>query len=97
MPAKYLPSPSHYDQAQGVWVWDCDGSELYYDLQESVRFRVEGEEWVDSQPRGPSKDDDGDDADEERVSPYLIEAGMEDPGLGPCLWWDGEAEDGDEE
>ena len=27
-----------------------------------------------------------------KVSPYVLKATMEDAGLGPCLWWDGEEE-----
>jgi DNA-directed RNA polymerase III subunit RPC8 len=27
-----------------------------------------------------------------KKSPYMIYGTMEDAGLGPCLWWDGEEE-----
>lgn len=30
-----------------------------------------------------------------KSSPYQLIATMEDAGLGPCLWWDGE--DGEDE
>jgi DNA-directed RNA polymerase III subunit RPC8 len=35
---------------------------------------------------------------EENKSPYILNATMQDSGLGPCLWWDGgEREDEEEE
>ncbi|KAI5298873.1 D-arabinono-1,4-lactone oxidase, partial [Ascosphaera pollenicola] len=38
-----------------VWVWDNgDGSTFYFDIGETVRFRVEAEEWHDQIPDAPS-------------------------------------------
>lgn len=69
-----------------------DGQPLYYDNQETVRFRITEEIWTDQTPVGPSeKEEDGG----RKQSPYVLRATMEDAGLGPCLWWDGE--DGEEE
>jgi len=30
-----------------------------------------------------------------KKSPYILYGTMEDAGLGPCLWWDGEEEEED--
>lgn len=71
-----------------------DGQKLYYDNQETVRFRVFDEVWTDQSPVGPlEKEDEG----AVKTSPYVLKASMQDAGLGPCLWWDGEEEEGEGE
>jgi DNA-directed RNA polymerase III subunit RPC8 len=67
---------------------------LYYDNHDTVRFRIEEEHWFDQSPTGPAAGagNGGDPAGAPR-SPYTLLASMEDPGLGPCLWWDGEVEE----
>ena len=71
-------------------VWKADGQEMYFDNHETVRFRVEEEEWNDAAPVGPKREG----VEVERKSPYKLVASMEEPGMGPCLWWDEDAEDG---
>jgi DNA-directed RNA polymerase III subunit RPC8 len=40
-------------------------------------------------PLGPSeREGEG----ERGVAPFVLRGTMEDAGLGPCLWWDGEEE-----
>ena len=56
-----------------------------------MRFRIENEYWFDQSPLGPSEKERG----VVKKSPYMIEASMEDAGLGPCLWWDGADEEED--
>lgn len=65
---------------------------MYYDVQETVRFKITDEIWTDQTPVGPSQKDDD---TVERASPYSLKASMQDAGLGPCLWWD-EAEEEEE-
>ena len=56
-----------------------------------MRFRIEEEIWTDQSPIGPrDKEDAGGVA---KQSPYVLIGTMEDAGLGPCLWWDGEEEE----
>ena len=75
-------------------MWVPDGQPLYYDNQETVRFRITEEVWTDQAPNGPSeKDEEG----VQNQSPYNLIASMQDAGLGPCLWWDGEDEEEAEE
>jgi len=69
------------------FIWETEDSTLFYDPQETVRFRIEEEHWFDQNPSGPSDKDDG-----IKTSPFTITASMEDAGLGPCLWWDGDDE-----
>jgi DNA-directed RNA polymerase III subunit RPC8 len=73
-------------------IWEVEGGEqLFFDNHETVRFRIEEEEWYDQAPIGPKKDG----VVQERKSPYKLVASMEDSGMGPCLWWDGMEEEGE--
>lgn len=70
------------------WIWRTPAHDLlYYDNHETVRFRVEEEHWFDHTPLGPQADDAH--AHAPQRPPYSLVGSMEDPGLGPCLWWDG--------
>jgi hypothetical protein len=53
------PNSKHQEQ---IWVWPQPdtGDDLFYDHQETVRFRIESEKFHDASPVGPEKpDDDG--------------------------------------
>ena len=64
---------------------------LYYDPHEVVRFRVVREHWFDQAPEGPQMAGQVEtEQPVEKQSPYIIEAAMEDSGLGPVLWWEGD-------
>ena len=87
-----LPEGAEFSHQDQMFVWKTDdGEDLFFDKEETVRFRVEEEEWHDQTPLGPA-----DRANEEngvvvvKQNPYGIIASMEDAGLGPCMWWDGE-------
>lgn len=58
-----------------------------------MRFRVEEEHWHDQAPTKPGNEE----LETKKMSPYMLTASMEDSGMGPCLWWDGDDEEGDEE
>ncbi|KAF4629630.1 hypothetical protein G7Y89_g8507 [Cudoniella acicularis] len=88
VPADRLPPGSSFNDKEQVFTWNTSETELYYDNHEKVRFRIEEEHWHDQTPVGPGKE-----ADENKLSPYTLTASMEDSGMGPCLWWDGEAEE----
>ncbi|KAG9245966.1 RNA polymerase III subunit Rpc25-domain-containing protein [Calycina marina] len=91
VPKGNLPEGSYYSPHEGCWVWKTGDAELFFDTQETVRFRVDEEDWHDQTPisaQPPSNEDDF--AVKEKDVPYKIIATMEDAGLGPCLWWDGD-------
>ncbi|KAH8657026.1 DNA-directed rna polymerase III 25 kd polypeptide [Tricladium varicosporioides] len=99
VPPHKLPPNTHFSPSEQVYIWDAgetDEEKLYFDNHEKVRFRIEEEKWHDQSPQGPGKDGDG---EGEGKSPYSLVAAMDDSGLGPCLWWDGEegVEEGMEE
>ncbi|KAL9110073.1 MAG: hypothetical protein Q9227_005412 [Pyrenula ochraceoflavens] len=92
--------PDDETEAGGGWLWDNDGNELWIDLGDTVRLRVEREEWRDQTPKGPviSREDgtmavgevnglrEGEDVEHER-EPYRIVASMNAGGMGPLTWW----------
>lgn len=77
-----------FNAAEDAWVWTTeDGHELFFDRNETVRFRVEAETWTDLSPEKQAPP--GEEAEEEdRKSPYQIIGSMQQSGLGPLLWWD---------
>ncbi|KAH8593688.1 RNA polymerase III subunit Rpc25 [Bisporella sp. PMI_857] len=97
VPKNRLPEGAKYSADEDCWKWFVDDEPLYFDNQETVRFRVEQEQWHDQTPKGPADQENND----QPQSPYKIIASMEDAGLGPCLWWDntnqGEEEEIEEE
>ena len=90
----WVPGPhmlfdnTKYNATEEAWVWTTDeGHELFFDRNETVRFRVEAETWTDLSPEKQTPP--GEEAEEEaRPSPYQITASMQQSGLGPLLWWD---------
>jgi len=89
VPGHMLPEGSYYDHNEQLWTWNPEElGQMFFDDHEFVRFKIEGESWVDQSPLGPEEKED------QKSSPYMIEASMADSGLGPCLWWDDEEDDG---
>ncbi len=86
-----LTVPSNSSEQLFVWNLPDSGQQLYYDNQETVRFRIEEEIWTDQSPMGPKEREDA--AGSIKSSPYVVKGSMADAGLGPCLWWDGDAEE----
>jgi DNA-directed RNA polymerase III subunit RPC8 len=59
IPYQNLFENSSFSNAEGVWVWNSDGTELFLDKGEPVLFRVEQEEWIDQRPTIVQKDESG--------------------------------------
>ncbi|KAJ5088196.1 DNA-directed RNA polymerase III subunit 22.9 kDa [Penicillium angulare] len=84
IPPELLLPGAKFDYSDQVWTWDNDdGTTLYFDVGELVRFRIEAEEWHDQIPNGP----DSDQTVTERKAPYSIIGSMQMGGLGPITWW----------
>ena len=98
-----LFDPAVFDQAEQTWVWQAgEGNDLFFDNYEPVRFRVEGEVWTDLSPdkqmlQAEQAEGGGEGEGEARISPYEIQASMQQGGLGPLLWWDDEDDPAEEE
>ncbi|KZF23793.1 putative DNA-directed RNA polymerase III subunit 22.9 kDa [Xylona heveae TC161] len=92
VPPHLLFDGSVFDHREAVFIWRTeDGAELFFDKNETVRFRVEAEFWNDQSPVGPgsleAQANGGENGHGSRKSPYVIEASMSQGGLGPTLWW----------
>ncbi|EGX49249.1 hypothetical protein AOL_s00078g282 [Orbilia oligospora ATCC 24927] len=86
LPKDYLFEGSVFDHNEQVWVWRTeDGDELFFDKNESVRFRVEEEEFIDNTPVDPALRDSLADAD--MKPPYKIIGSCYQSGLGVVSWW----------
>jgi DNA-directed RNA polymerase III subunit RPC8 len=59
VPYQNLFESSSFSNAENVWVWNSDGTELFLDKGEPVLFRVEQEEWIDQRPTIVQKDEAG--------------------------------------
>ncbi|KAF2277575.1 DNA-directed rna polymerase III 25 kd polypeptide [Westerdykella ornata] len=86
VPAQNLPPDTNFDIAEGVFIWDNEGNEMFFDPAEPVLFRVEAEEWFDRKPTVVQKDEKGD-IIERRDTSWRIIGSMNQPGLGPMMWW----------
>lgn len=41
IPPECMPSPSRFDEEEGVWIWDYDGNDMFLDLEQFIRIRVQ--------------------------------------------------------
>ena len=87
IPPEYLQQPSKFDSSEQVWVWEYETPEgthdLFMDINESIRFRIADEIFVDTIPQ--SKTDDS--GNKENRIPYSLKAHVSEPGLGLLSWW----------
>lgn len=79
VPYQNLFENSSFSQAEGVWVWNSDGTELFLDKGEPVLFRVEQEEWFDQRPTIVQKDEQGN-VIEERGTAWRVIVRLHSPG-----------------
>ena len=50
IPYHYLQQNSEFNAEEQVWVWMYDENEMFMDLDEDIRFRVESEQFFDTSP-----------------------------------------------
>ncbi|ETW78735.1 hypothetical protein HETIRDRAFT_324290 [Heterobasidion irregulare TC 32-1] len=101
IPITYLPQPTAFDPNERAHFWlpgsqststhellDSPTSErMYIDQGETVRVRVETDEFYDDEP-GPPKATEGVQIKvESRRPPYTITCSIAEQGLGPVAWW----------
>lgn len=89
VPKEYLFENCTYKSEDNVWVWHPDPEdpegELFFDINEKVRFRVEEEMFVNTKPKL------GYETEEEiakKPAPYWLKASMQLEGMGCISWWD---------
>jgi len=84
VPYQNLPENSSFSKAEMVWIWNSEGTELFFDKGEPVLFRVEHEEWYDQRPTIIEKDEKGE-IIEERPTAWKIIVSHVQSGLRQCL------------
>jgi len=50
IPHSYLQEGSEFNAEEQVWVWMYDENEMFMDIDEDIRFRVESEQFFDTSP-----------------------------------------------
>ncbi|ODQ81265.1 hypothetical protein BABINDRAFT_175032 [Babjeviella inositovora NRRL Y-12698] len=86
IPANYLFEGCEYSPEDLAWVWRPDAdTNLYLDVNEKIRFRVEEEIFANIKPKGPA----GLDEEEKNVTPpYALLASCQTDGMGCVSWWE---------
>lgn len=95
IPKNLLFEGSEYSINDNAWIWDADGTKLYLDINEKIRFRVEEEIFVNVKPKGPNiedsqktNDDENNNDYENKQPSYVILGGCQTDGMGCVSWWD---------
>uniref|UniRef100_A0A1B6CV80 RNA polymerase III subunit C25 n=1 Tax=Clastoptera arizonana TaxID=38151 RepID=A0A1B6CV80_9HEMI len=95
IPPASLQHPSHFNEAEQVWIWEFDNDgdkhDLFMDPGEKIKFRVISESFTEV---SPIQCPDNPELPHEIIStepkvPYSIVATINEPGLGVLSWWDG--------
>ncbi|CAZ85061.1 unnamed protein product [Tuber melanosporum] len=74
VPAAALFEGSRFDGKEQVWIWRNDDQDFYMDKNEVIRFRVEGEVFVDQLPVPPHLK--GEESSLHNKPPYAITVGF---------------------
>jgi DNA-directed RNA polymerase III subunit RPC8 len=95
IPKNLLFEGSEYSINDNAWIWDADGTKLYLDVNEKIRFRVEEEIFINVKPKGPDNeeqekqnDESNEDNEEKNQPSYVILGGCQTDGMGCVSWWD---------
>eukprot|EP00898_Chlorokybus_atmophyticus_P007598 jgi/Chlat1/783/Chrsp104S01252 len=83
IPEHLLQEPSTYDIDEKLWVWKFDGNDMFMDLEEQVRFRVNSVRY----PSLPAEGDDGQLEVGAVFAPMEIAGDINADGLGLTTWW----------
>ncbi|KAF5379453.1 hypothetical protein D9615_006558 [Tricholomella constricta] len=111
IPVSYLPQPTAFDPNERAHFWlpDSDlgtthemldtpvSERMYIDQGEVMRVRVEADDFFDDEP-GPPKMSEGVQVHREvKRAPYNVICSIAEQGLGPVSWWNGAAQEGEED
>lgn len=88
IPKDYLFEGCVFKPAERAWVWKPDDdTELFIDVNEKIRFRVEEEVFVNVKPK-TSSEALGLDENTTKTPPYALIASCQTDGMGCVSWWD---------
>ena len=88
IPKNYLYENCDFRETEKAWVWvPEEGTELFIDINEKIRFRIEEEFFTDIKPKEElSVSDDYD--NQPPVAPYALIASCQTDGMGCIDWWE---------
>lgn len=88
IPKNYLYENCDFRETEKAWVWlPEEGTELFIDINEKIRFRIEEEFFTDIKPKEElSVSDDYD--NQPQVTPYALIASCQTDGMGCIDWWE---------
>lgn len=82
IPQSYLFENCEFKGVEKAWVWKPDeDTELFIDIGEKVRFRIEQEVFYNVKPKVGE-------VQEKTTPPYVIYASCQTDGMGCVSWWD---------
>ncbi|KAH7284146.1 hypothetical protein KP509_34G041200 [Ceratopteris richardii] len=79
VPEHLLQQPSRFDEEENLWVWSYNENDMFMDLEEEVRFRVEHVKY----PPIPVEQDNN----AKPFAPMEMTALINADGLGLVSWW----------
>ncbi|CAN3361119.1 DNA-directed RNA polymerase III subunit RPC8 [Diutina catenulata] len=86
IPKSYLFENCEYKETDKAWVWRPDDeSELFIDINEKVRFRLEEEVFANIKPKSGYETEE---EIENRPRPYVLIGSMQTEGMGCVSWWE---------
>ncbi|EMG47792.1 RPC25 DNA-directed RNA polymerase III subunit RPC8 [Candida maltosa Xu316] len=89
IPKEFLFENCEYRESENVWVYLLEENELFLDVDEKIRFRVEEELFYNVKPKVDDQNDE--ETEEEKAKnvlpPYSITASCQDYGMGCVEWW----------
>lgn len=87
IPKDFLFENCKYSELEQAWIYLLDENELFIDVNEKIRFRVEEENFYNVKPKLEDEQ-----TEEEKkattLPPYTITASCQDYGMGCVSWWD---------
>ena len=87
IPKIYLFEQCSFTPEDKAWVWKPDEeSELFIDVNEKIRFRVEQEIFTSIKPKEARLE--GSEEEEKKIPPYTILASCQTDGMGCVSWWE---------
>lgn len=93
IPKNYFFENCSFRPEDKAWVWAPDDeTELFIDLNEKIRFRIEEEIFVNIKPKSSAEAIGLGQEDEEnkkdKIPPYALLASCQTDGMGCVSWWD---------
>lgn len=102
IPKDMLFEGCYWKPHENLWVWRTDPedseSDVYFDINEKIQFRVEEEIFTNIKPTGPLLEEEDEEEDEEIAKkkeqekaatppPYAVIASCQNEGMGAISWW----------